>query len=42
MEDLFSFFLKKSSWRLCNAYSETLRLYRSDIFCFSLYLWIPI
>jgi len=36
------FFSKKSSWRLCNAYSETLRLYRSDIFCFSLYLWIPI
>lgn len=44
MEDLFSFFFfsKKSSWRLCNAYSETLRLYRSDLFCFSLYLWIPI
>lgn len=36
------FFFQKSSWRLCNAYSETLRLYRSDIFCFSLYLWIPI
>nr|YP_010145000.1 photosystem II protein I [Elsholtzia densa]QQL92404.1 photosystem II protein I [Elsholtzia densa] len=42
MEDLFSFCSKRPSWRLCNAYSETLRLYRSYIFCFSLYLWIPI
>jgi hypothetical protein len=43
MDDLFSFFFsKKSSWRLCNAYSQTLRLHSSDIFCFSLHLWIPI
>nr|YP_009108483.1 photosystem II protein I [Utricularia macrorhiza]CDL78721.1 photosystem II protein I [Utricularia macrorhiza] len=27
---------------ICNAYSETLSLYRSNIFCVSLYLWIPI
>lgn len=44
MDDLFSFFFfkKKSSWRFCNAYSQTLRLHSSDIFCFSLHLWIPI
>lgn len=43
MEDLFSFFFfEKSSWRLCNAYSQTFRLHSSDIFCFSLHLWILI
>ena len=30
------------SWRLCNAYSQTLRLYSSDILCFSLHFWILI
>ena len=43
MDDLFSFFFsKKSSWKLCNAYSQNLRLQSSDIFCLYIHLWIPI
>nr|YP_010688699.1 photosystem II protein I [Sycopsis sinensis]YP_010689308.1 photosystem II protein I [Distyliopsis dunnii]YP_010689482.1 photosystem II protein I [Eustigma oblongifolium]WBR73107.1 photosystem II protein I [Hamamelis mollis]WBR73629.1 photosystem II protein I [Distylium racemosum]WBR73803.1 photosystem II protein I [Distylium buxifolium]WBR74064.1 photosystem II protein I [Distylium pingpienense]WBR74499.1 photosystem II protein I [Distylium dunnianum]WBR75282.1 photosystem II protein I [ len=42
MENLFSFFPQKRSWRLCNAYSQTLCLHSSDILCFSLHLRIPI
>nr|UJI65383.1 photosystem II protein I [Hosta clausa var. geumgangensis] len=41
MGNLFPFF-KKKSWRLCNAYSQTLRLHSSDIFCFSVHLRILI
>nr|WDD58031.1 photosystem II protein I [Allium anisopodium] len=33
---------QKKSWRLCNAYSQTLCLHSSHIFCFSLHLWILI
>nr|YP_010304395.1 photosystem II protein I [Monoon laui]ULM62312.1 photosystem II protein I [Monoon laui] len=35
-------FHQKRSWRLCNAYSQTIRLHSSDILCFSLHLRIPI
>nr|QCA40914.1 photosystem II protein I [Pteroceltis tatarinowii] len=42
MENLFSFFLKKESWRLFNAYSKTICLHDSDILCLSIHLWIPI
>nr|QCA40836.1 photosystem II protein I [Ulmus chenmoui] len=36
------FFLKKKSWRLFDAYSQTICLHGSDILCFSLHLRIPI
>nr|ATL76528.1 photosystem II protein I [Chenopodium album] len=35
-------FKKKKSWRLCNAYSQTLCLHSSNILCFSLHFRIPI
>nr|UIF92707.1 photosystem II protein I [Hosta capitata] len=39
---IYFLFSKKKSWRLCNAYSQTLRLHSSDIFCFSVHLRILI
>ncbi len=42
IENLFSFLLKKESWRLFNADSKTICLHGSNILCLSIHLWIPI